>query len=738
MLFVNTQRAISVFCGIVFAINLSSVAASAQKKRLLQVDDIFAVKQIVDLQMSPPGDEIIYVLQEANLKENRFVKTIWRLPTTGEGQPVRLTDSDKDYSPRWSPVGKAIAFLSSRSGLVQIWTLDLTTGTLEKLTDSPTGVLSFKWSPNGQYVAYTSQEDGTGTFAKDIRNGERGVVIDKQTFVVYRLLRNERFYDLEKNVHLTILKLGLHETRQVSGTQHVQDFAWSPDSGALALTTRPARADYWNSDIVTYSLKNQQIDISLRGERGETLDEVTNYFSPLWSPDGTRLTVLYRQAKNRWASIPQVGVYSLQQRKLQLISKGIEVTPEPNFYWSNDDNIYFEHTINGDRGLFALSSSNGSVKPIINNTEACEDEFSFSKDSKRVAYVYQSHQQPPEIYVSDFPFKTKSRLTSLNVSFEGIQLPDTERLRWKAPDGVQVEGTLFKPTNYTTGKAYPLLVLVHGGPNIPIENRFEPYSLGASWIWPYPFRLFANRGYAVFLPDYRGTASYGQAFLAPRDLMKDPSDDIISGIEYLVKNRVADRNMIGLLGQSHGAWLGACIMAYHRIFTAASFAEGGGNMITNYAQMSGSLNLKIHDYYNNGSPYENPQRYIELSPVFNLRNLNTATLLEYGEQSLAVQGLEMLTALWRQGVPHEMIIYPKTGHNFSSPMFMQESAIRNLDWFDYWMLGRRDSDPSKQDQYARWEAMKVKMNKMRLRNSSRQAAQSGNQPRPKQVSTVTR
>ena len=139
--------------------------------------------------------------------------------------------------------------------------------------------------------------------------------------------------------------------------------------------------------------------------------------------------------------------------------------------------------------------------------------------------------------------------------------------------------------------------------------------------------------------------------------------------------------------------------------------------------MPGWLNLNAHDYYYGGSPYENPQRYIELSPVFAFKGLTTPTLLEYGERSLAVQGLELQSALWREGVPHELVIYPKTGHNIDSPILLLESANRNLDWFEYWILGHKDPAASKQAQYARWEAMKVKMDKMRLRNKSLQAVE---------------
>ena len=277
-----------------------------------------------------------------------------------------------------------------------------------------------------------------------------------------------------------------------------------------------------------------------------------------------------------------------------------------------------------------------------------------------------------------------------------------ERVQWTSTDGRQIEGWLFKPLNFEEGKAYPLLVMVHGGPTFVVANRFEPYASDrGGWIWPYPFRLFAERGYAVFFPNYRGTGSYGKSFREFSDEFKEPSDDIVSGISFLVKKGIADPKLVGIMGQSHGALLGPSVMAHHRIFKASSFAEGLGNFITSYAYVPGRHNLDIGEYYSGGDPYNNPQRYIDRSSIFHFKNLATATLLEFGEQSTALLGLEILSALWRQGVPHEMIIYPQTGHNLTSPVLQLESINRNLDWFDYWMLSKKDSAPAKQEQYAR-------------------------------------
>jgi dipeptidyl aminopeptidase/acylaminoacyl peptidase len=225
-------------------------------------------------------------------------------------------------------------------------------------------------------------------------------------------------------------------------------------------------------------------------------------------------------------------------------------------------------------------------------------------------------------------------------------------------------------------------------------------------------RIFALRGYLVLIPNYRGTATFGRAFLAPRDIGQVPADDILAGISSLVNKGIIDTGRIGIVGQSHGGWLGPYVITKKKIFRVAEFAEGSVDLFSNYSQMPGWLDLNVHEAYF-GSPYDNPQRYIELSPIFHFAGLHTATLMEYGKESLSAAGLELLTAYWRYGIPNEFIIYPKTGHNIASPVLQLESMHRNLDWLDYWMYGTQDPDPAKQTEYDRWKKMTLDMEKIR-------------------------
>jgi dipeptidyl aminopeptidase/acylaminoacyl peptidase len=705
----SRTRALCLFLALTAGLVVSMPASGQQRRRPMQPEDCFKLKDITGLQISPDGLQAVFVQREANLKENKYVQSIWLLSVDGRTPPRRLIDHDNDGSPAWVPDGKIVAFLSTRGGNSQVWTIELATGSIRQMTSVPTGVVSFKWAPDGKHLAIISPGGDDGTYKKRISNGQKGAVIDKLDFVVYRLLGNQLFLDQERGSDLWLVNTETGHAEQVTKGIRVATVEWSPASLSLAIAA--SRVDLPSyaaaSTIYLYSVDSAKTEEIISGHGGDSFDQIQGYSSPVWSPDGSQLAVLSAGQKDRWAALQTLAVYSLSNKTLSQVTKEEDLELySPAFHWISGRTAYLENTYRAARGLYELSLDSGKVTPFRFRDSAAgyDSQFSFSADGSRAVFVHQSTGEPPEIYSCDISLRQRKKLTSLNQFADDFELPIGERVRWRSTDGVDAEGWLLKPAGFQTNRRYPLIVLIHGGPVAVMSDRFEMYSMdGAGLIWPYPLRLWAQRGYAVFVPNYRGTGSYGKPFRSPHDLSDEPFADIVSGIDYLVAKGIADPSLIGITGQSHGGWLGPYVMTHKKIFKAASFAEGGVDLISAYGQMPGWLNRNIHDYYYGGNPYDDPARYLKLSPIFDLKGLTTPTLLEYGEQSLAVQGLEFYSALWREGVPQELVIYPKTGHNISSPVLQLESMERNLDWFDYWMLGKKDPSAGKQEQYARWD-----------------------------------
>src|SRR5688572_27031067 len=164
----------------------------AQPGRHLQPEDLFTLKEFQTLKLSPDGREVIFTIRETDLKEDRNVNTTWRVRADGQSRPVHFTDSDKDYSPQWSPDGGSIAFLSTRDGAPQIWVLNLADGKMRKMTNAARGVGSFKWASSGKHLAFTASELNKDSYAQSIDSKEKkGVVVDKMTFSFFQLIRNQ-------------------------------------------------------------------------------------------------------------------------------------------------------------------------------------------------------------------------------------------------------------------------------------------------------------------------------------------------------------------------------------------------------------------------------------------------------------------------------------------------------------------------------------------------------------------
>ena len=676
-------------------------------------------KNIESLELSPDGQQLIYTTKEPEWNQNKFVKSIWVTSTTPGGTPVPLTAPDKSEdsrfpaqngdSPRWSPDGTHIAFISTRDGTPQIWLIDRPSGTPTKLTSGEGAVLSFAWSPDGKKIAYVARSKQKGSFEAG-RNSDKdaGIVIDKWNFVVYKLFNNSAFLQLDQRNELWVIDIATGKAALITPDVHVTGFAWSPDGDRIAAVFQASPGlTTQRTDVLVWSQASGTSQVILQGTGGESFDNATGYSNPIWSPKGDALAVLYRNNAKRWQTKSQLGIYRFDQKRYVPVPGADRIVLYvPRFMWLEPDKMLLENTAHGSRRLYEVSLTDSRLTPVGDHNGS-ESLHAFSHDGKTMVFVRESPTHQPEIYVSHAPFTSSTQLSQMNGS---PTLPNFERIHWKSRDGVEVEGWLAKPADFDSKKKYPLLVIVHGGPGFAVPDAYEMFV-----EWPYPYRIAARKGYLVLFPNYRGTGSYSDTFSAPKDVAKEPADDVVTGVEFLIQQGFVDKNKIGIAGHSHGAWLGPVVLTENpKLFQAASFAEGGFDLISAYGQMPGWLNMNIHDYYYGGSPFGNLQRYIAMSPIFHVAGLTTPTLLEFGEQSLAVQGLEAETALWRCGVPSELVLYPRTGHNMSRPKQEAEAMQRNLDWFDYWLLGRKDS--GKQDQYNRWAALPGKAQEQRTQH----------------------
>jgi dipeptidyl aminopeptidase/acylaminoacyl peptidase len=299
---------------------------------------------------------------------------------------------------------------------------------------------------------------------------------------------------------------------------------------------------------------------------------------------------------------------------------------------------------------------------------------------------------PSEVFVSPTDKFKPSRLTRTNSFLSDIELGETEVIRWKSNDGMEIEGLLIKPVGSKPGERYPLLTYVHGGPSGKFGISFSPQIGGSSPIQgeTYPLHVLAGQGFAIFLPNPRGSYGYGESFRRANvnDWGYGDYLDIISGIDHLIEKGVADPDRLGIMGRSYGGYMTSWIITQTTRFKAASLGAGMSNLISFYGQtdIPGYM-----EFYFSGDPWTRADVYTKRSPLTHAMNITTPTLIQHGEKDARVplpQAWEFYRALKKRNVPVEFIIYPGQGHSVQKPKFQVEMMRRNLEWFTRWLKGQ--------------------------------------------------
>lgn len=651
-------------------------------------------EQIQSVKLSPNGDSVLIRSRRALPDQNRYLDRVWIKGTgaTGDAQKLNLPGRVQEID--WLKSGEAFAFLSSNRKGPQVFIHYVKDDSSRQLTRVEGMVRDFAISPGGDYLAYTvlkrtSPQRDTGNRSE--RTEPKGRKIDLLTYNAVQLRSQGSRQPRSGKSVLKIKEIDSSaKTRTVGKDKHVYNFRWSPGADRIALTTdrapttkRGLQARSRNLEV--YHLERGTLHTLRHGTQkaGRVFEGTVSYRSPFWSPSGEKLGFLRFDYSDRWSSVPEVGVINLESGDFRYITDAdSEDLYNPRFHWLRRDQIFVEGTHKAKRGLFSMDPGTGEIASL-NSSLRRRSGFSFDAEGESAAWLEESMTDPPEVYFSRTLTDSGRSVTTLNRDILPNKQFSVRYLEWKSNDGTQVQGWYLHHGEKTPVKPPAVLTLVHGGPGIAVENRFYPYLEQ----WTYPVYQWVREGRSVFIPNYRGTPSFGKNFMEPEAPDREPVQDIHSGLDMLIARGLADSSRLVISGHSHGAWLGAMAAAEQPRFHAASFAEGLGNYLSLYGRTAGFRNLDLHEYTLGTHPYRNTGRYLELSPAF-LRSYtrNTPSLLEFGRRSpVASQGVELAKALWRQGTPQELVFYPGTGHVLRRPALQRDAARRNLQWFERWL-----------------------------------------------------
>jgi dipeptidyl aminopeptidase/acylaminoacyl peptidase len=664
----------------------AGAAAAPPAPRSLMVDDFLAIKDVADAQISPDGKWVAYTVRTLDLKEDKSASQIWMVPAAG-GEAIALTAKDANSSsPRWSPDGKYLAFLSARGegAKTQVWTLYMGGGEAQKLTDTVQDVRAFEWSPSGGRMVLVLQDPAPEELeavqrAKEGKRPEKKAqrpwVIDREDFK-----RDTVGYLERRRAHLYVLDVSTCKAAQVtSGDYDDSEPAWSPDGRFLAFSSnRTADPDKnYNTDVWVVAADNP--------DKGKSLVQVTTNpgsdHAPAWSPDGKWIAAVSQtDAKALDYATRHLTLTPALGGETRVLTQKLDRNVARLHFAPDGQKIYALIDDDGVRPLVSISAATGEATRLTSGRIALRD-YSMNREGA-VAFTESEPDRSYEVFV--LRAGEPQRLSAVNDVFLGkVRLGKVEYAKAKGKDGVEVAGNITYPPGYNPELRYPTILRPHGGPVSQTSAEFD-----------FTAQLFAANGYVVLQPNYRGSSGYGQAFSQAiyADWGNKEYVDLMTFLDAVIARGIADANRLGVGGWSYGGIMtNYCIINTNR-FKAAISGASEVLYITNYG----------HDHYIKqynlefGPPWKSRAIYEKLSPFNSVEKVTTPTLFMGGNQDWNVPIInseQFYEALKTLGRTTELVVYPGESHGFTKPTHLKDRFERYLAWYAKYLKGEGSGRP---------------------------------------------
>ncbi len=668
------------------------VVLAQEERKVPSFEEVLSLKGAGMPYISPDGKHVVFTVSQTDWKQNRTDTEIW-ISKNG-GTPFQLTNNPdgSSSSPQWSPDGKWIAFSSDRGNKNQIHVVRVDGGEAFPVTRTEEGVGGFEWSPNGTKIAFTMNEKEEKS-EKTRKERYGSFAVEDEEYRYTRLWAIDfdpgflEFYPLPCNETDSAKKAELckqfpEPQRLIDSVEFtVTGFEWSPDGKMIAFNHQPdPLINSWSkADISILYVGTRKIVPLVQNPAGDFFID--------WSPDGK--SILYTSDVDDTTSN-----YYLNSRYFRIdidgsnnkeLAAGFDENLS-SLNWTKKG-IYctaYQKTV---RPLFLMDPDKGSVKTIL-TTPARIYAFTLSKAGEKMAIMGVNDESLIEIFLTDLGKNPPKKITDFTSQISNWKYAKSEVITWKSQDGATIEGVLHKPMDYDPDKKYPLLINIHGGPTgISIPSPVPAYV--------YPILQWLDKGTLVLMPNYRGSAGYGEDFrkLNVENLGVGDMWDVMSGIDYLDQQGMIDTEKMGAMGWSQGGYISAFLTTNTDRFKAISVGAGISNWITYY------VNTDIHPFtrqYLKATPWENMAIYRKTSPMTNINNASTPTLIQHGEFDRRVpipNAYELFQGLQDVGVETKLIVYKGFGHGISKPKERLAAMWHNWQWFGKYIWGEEIEVP---------------------------------------------
>lgn len=646
---------------------LSGISASAQQSPGLTPLDVAKIEYVQHAIITPGGNKIAYTLEKPAdpLKENEPAEYHLYLFDLLSKESVPFVTTMSVSSVKFRPGNNSITFLARREGekINSLYEISLAGGEAQKLYSFATTIHDYDWAPDGNRLAFMASQP-----------------VSKSNSVSPSLPYEPEIYEEntpQRRGYITSINRQEYRPRPLSVQGSVYQMHWSPDGSRLVVAVSPT------SLTDDYHI-NQKVLI-MNGEGTDVLAEV-DHRGKLgqigWSPDGNYLAMIAGTDIHD----PVAGrlfVVSADGGRPNNLRPDFEGTFE-QFQWINNQTLHYLAS-RGVWSSYGQIDRNGSeMQTIVHAGEPNLNMFSRSRTGTSV-FVGDTPKHPNEIFILKSDDQFPRRLTNSNPWLRDIDLGRQEVVTWQTQDSVELQGMLIYPVNYTSGNSYPLITVVHGGP----ENHYNN-----GWLTSYAEigQVAAARGFFVFYPNYRGSSGRGVAFArsSQNDLAGAEFNDIVEGIDQLTAVGIADENRIGVMGASYGGYAVAWLSTkYTSRFAAGVMLSGISNNLSRWA--TSDIPQELYLAHMHRHLWEDYQYYLERSPIYYAGQAGTPLLIATGKEDARVhpgQSHELYRHIkTRTDTPVRLILYPDERHGLSGSMARLDYNVRAIRWFGQYLKG---------------------------------------------------
>ncbi len=637
------------------------------------VEDTLKPKSITSVLVSPGGSRAAVVVRELLVEKEKSeaLTHVHLAPADGTKRTIQLTRGDKSCdSPAWSSDGKRLLFVSDRSGKRNVFVIGADGGEAERVTDVQGAVSAAAFSPDGKTIAFVAA-DGKPEERERLEKEKDDARVVDSWFAYGRLYVVPAAAGADGKREARCLTKDL--ARHVSGSA----FAWSPDGRSIVFShaRTPVVDDWPTADLSIVDVESGEI----RGLAATGAAES----SPVFSPDGIAIAFTISEDPVRWGGGSRIAIVAASGGTPRELAETWDGQPSILGFSSDGSRVFFDETRGTTIVVGAVPVDGGPAVEIGRAEAGSLGNVSMNSTGTHFGFTLEDGDVAPEANVSPTGRFAPLAVSEFNAGLPEHRIGRTETIRWKAPDGLDIEGLLTYPAGHEAGTKAPLLLVIHGGP----AGVFRRSYLGSAS--PYPIGVFSANGFAVLRVNPRGSSGYGVAFRRANEADWGGRDfeDLMSGVDKVVAMGVADPERLGVMGWSYGGFMTSWVIGQTNRFKAASI----GAAVTNLVSFNGTTDIPsfVPNYFL-GEFWDRFETWVEHSPIFHVKNAKTRALIQHGESDDRVpvsQGYEIYTALKRRGVPVEMVVYPRAPHGPREPKQLLDAARRNVEFFEKHVKG---------------------------------------------------